>query len=279
MRAFSLFLIFSYLCLTGVGRLSAQAPSPNATRPLAYPVRPAGAPEKIHHGQQLFAANCSFCHGSDARGGETGPNLVRSQLVLDDQNGEMIVPVVQNGRPAQGMPAFQLGASDIDDIVEYLHSLPLSSHNLPPSAPVDILVGDAEAGKAYFNGRGKCNSCHSVAGDMAGIGAKYRPRVLQNLIVSGGGGRHFGPATTPPPPPITATVTVASGKKYTGDLVYRSPFFAVITERSGTTRSFALDKPGISITVTNPLQAHLDLLAKWKDSDIHNVTRYLSTLK
>jgi len=38
----------------------------------------------VERGHQIFSANCSFCHGSDARGGEGGPNLIRSQLVMDD---------------------------------------------------------------------------------------------------------------------------------------------------------------------------------------------------
>src|SRR5207249_8427350 len=44
-----------------------------------YPVRPPAPPEQVAHGQQVFRSNCGFCHGSDARGGETGPNLVRAQ--------------------------------------------------------------------------------------------------------------------------------------------------------------------------------------------------------
>jgi len=33
------------------------------------------------------------------------------------------------------------------------------------------------------------------------------------------------------------------------------------------------------VEVTNPLQPHLDMLTKWKDDDIHNLTAYLVTLK
>ena len=68
-------------------------------RPSAYPVRPPADPAVVARGHQIFSANCSFCHGSDARGGEGGPNLIRSQLVMDDNNGELIATVVQNGRP------------------------------------------------------------------------------------------------------------------------------------------------------------------------------------
>src|SRR6266550_5474155 len=87
-----------------------------------YPERPPAPPEQVAHGQQIFRSNCSFCHGSDARGGEKGPNLVRDQVVLRDQSGELITPIVQNGIPDQGMPKFALSAADITDIAAWLHS-------------------------------------------------------------------------------------------------------------------------------------------------------------
>ena len=57
-------------------------------------------------GKPLFVSNCSFCHGANARGGDTGPDLLRSAVVLHDDKGEEIGPVVRNGRTARGMPAF-----------------------------------------------------------------------------------------------------------------------------------------------------------------------------
>src|SRR5213083_1530997 len=98
-----------------------------AQRAPDYPERPAAAPEQVARGQQLFRSNCSFCHGSDGRGGETGPNLVRDQVVLADQHGELIAPVVQNGIPGRGMPKLTLSATDIADIAAWLHSQPAMS--------------------------------------------------------------------------------------------------------------------------------------------------------
>ena len=109
-----------------------------------YPVRPPVAPEQLAHGQQLFRSNCAFCHGSDARGGETGPNLVRDKVVLADQHGETITPIVQNGIPAAGMPKFTLSAADITAIADWLHAQPLSDRGAP--SMLDILVGNATAG-------------------------------------------------------------------------------------------------------------------------------------
>src|SRR5256884_3920891 len=246
-----------------------------------YPVRPPAPPEQVAHGQQVFRSNCSFCHGSDARGGETGPNLVRAQLVLADQQGELITPIVQNGLPAQGMPKFSLSAADIVAIAAWLHSQPLSDRGTP--SMLHILVGNVKEGEAYFNGAGDCAQCHSVTGDLAAIGARHEPKTIQNLIVSGGGGRSFGRrsagAAAPKVPPTTVTVTLPSGQTITGDLDHISAFVVALRTPDGTYRSFARHDAIPKVVVTNPLQRHIDMLSQWRDSDIPNLTAYLLTLE
>jgi cytochrome c oxidase cbb3-type subunit III len=244
----------------------------------AYPPRPPSPPAEVARGKQLFEANCSFCHGSDARGGETGPNLVRAQVVLDDQHGELIAPIVRNGISGKGMPKFDLSGSDIVAIVAFLHSLPLADPGAPGT--LDILVGNATAGKAYFNEH--CSSCHSVTGDLAGIGAKFDPTTLQNLIVSGRA-EEFGiprPGATPPKvPATTVTVTLPSGEAITGKLDHLSAFVVGLTEADGSYHSFLRNGAVPKIVVHDPLQWHIDMLSKWDDTDIHNLTSYLVTLK
>jgi cytochrome c oxidase cbb3-type subunit III len=262
---------------------AAQAPQGgrDGNRAPDYPVRPPAPPKQVALGQQVFKSNCSFCHGSDGRGGETGPNLVRAQLVLADQHGELIAPIVQNGIPAQGMPKFTLSAADVAAIAAWLHSQPLSDRGTPST--LDILVGNAKEGEAYFNGAGRCTQCHSASGDLAGIGARYEPKTIQNLIVSGGRGRSFGrrPAATAATkvPPRTVTVTLPSGQTIMGDLDHISAFVVALREPDGTYRSFARHDAIPAVVVTNPLQWHIDLLPRWRDADIHSLTAYLVTLK
>ena len=254
----------------------AQAPS----RP-DYPEHPPAPPEQVARGEQIFRSNCSFCHGSDARGGETGPNLVRDQVVLRDQRGELITPIVQNGIPAQGMPKFALSATDIADIAAWLHRQPLSDRGAPST--LDILVGNAKEGEAYFNGAGRCTQCHSATGDLAGIGSRYEPKTIQNLIVSGGGGRgrRRSGAAAPPvkAPPTTVTVTLPSGQRVQGELDHLSAFIVALREPDGTYRSFARHDSIPKVVVSNRLQWHIDRLPQWRDADIHNLTAYLATLK
>ena len=245
-----------------------------------YPEHPPAPPEQVARGEQIFRGNCSFCHGSDARGGEAGPNLVRDQVVLRDQRGELITPIVQNGIPAQGMPKFALSATDITDIAAWLHSQPLSDRGVPST--LDILVGNAKEGEAYFNGAGRCTQCHSATGDLAGIGSRYEPKTIQNLIVSGGGGRgrrRSAGAAGPKVPPTTVTVTRPSGQTTTGDLDHISAFVVALREPDGTYRSFARHDSVPKVVVTNPLQWHIDRLPQWRDADIHDLTAYLVTLK
>jgi len=250
-------------------------------RPPDYPVRPPAAPEQLAHGQQLFGGNCSFCHGSDARGGEVGPNLVRAQVVLDDQHGELITPIVQDGIPARGMPKFALSAADIADIAAWLHNQPLSDRGTP--SRLDILVGNATEGEAYFSGAGHCTQCHSVTGDLAGIGGRYEPKAIQNLIVSGGGARFgrrsAGSEQSSKPPTPTVTVTLPSGQIVRGELDHISAFIVALRDSDGTYRSFARHGSIPKVVVTNPLQWHVDMLPKWHDADIHNLTAYLVTVK
>jgi mono/diheme cytochrome c family protein len=252
-----------------------------AQRAPDYPERPPAPPEQVARGQQLFKSNCGFCHGSEGRGGEAGPNLVRAQLVLADQHGELITPIVQNGLPAQGMPKFSLSAADIAAIAAWLHSQPLSDRGTPST--LDILVGNAKEGEAYFNGAGQCAQCHSVTGDLAAIGARYEPKTIQNLIVSGGGGRSSGRrsagAAAPKVPPTTVTVTLPSGQTITGDLDHISAFVVALRAPDGTYRSFARHDAIPKVVVTNPVQWHIDMLPKWRDSELHNLTAYLVTLK
>jgi cytochrome c oxidase cbb3-type subunit III len=243
----------------------AQGEAYNAPRP---PV-PAAV---VAHGQEVFSANCSFCHGDDARGGSVGPNLIRNQVVLDDQNGELIEPVVHGSRQAEGMPKLNLSDPDIVAVAAWLHSQPLGNRGAPST--LDIVVGNAQAGEAYFNGAGKCSTCHSVTGDLAGIGGKYSAKTLQNAIVSGRAGSGGGAGGAGE----TVTVTLA-GQKVEGRLDHLDAFIVSLTEKDGTHRSFDINDGEPQVVVHDPLQAHIDMLRTWKNSDLHNLTAYLTTLK
>jgi len=243
---------------------------------VAYPQRPIADPEAVARGKVMFDVNCSFCHGADARGGDDGPNLLRSELVLEDQKGENIGPVLLTGRD-RGMPKFTFTAAQISDVAAYIHSFPVSSRTGP--SIINIVVGNAKAGEAFFNS--KCTSCHSITGDLKGVAAKYTdPKVLQQTwILPGSGGRFGGAGPARTAPTTTAIVTLPSGEKVEGKVDRIDDFVVSLTLADGTHRSFATEGNTPAVEIRDPLQAHKDLLRNYSDADIHNVTAYLVTLK
>jgi cytochrome c oxidase cbb3-type subunit III len=241
--------------------------------------RPPDDPASIARGKQTFSVNCGFCHGSDARGGEGGgPNLLRSAIVLADHKGEILSAVVLNGRPDKGMPKFNLPQDDIGDVAAFLHSLSIGRGAGEPMDPKRVLVGSANAGRAYFNGKGLCSKCHSVTQDLAGIGSKYDPKTLQDRIFTGGGTGMLG-VPLPTAPPRTVAVTLPTGEMITGTLVSIDDFAVVLIDAKGDRRTIPRNADTPKVQTTNPLQAHVDMILRWEDRDLHDLTAYLATIK
>ena len=246
-----------------------------------YPAlqRPPGDPELIARGRGIYGINCRACHGVDLRGGDLGgPNLLRSQLVLRDLQGELMGPVIQNGSTAadgSGMPPVPLSDEDVRAVAEYIHDVlsTATRQGGPPegeAVELDILVGDAAAGEAYF--AAQCASCHSPAGDLQGIASRIaEPKELQNTWVRGG-------SRTGPRPPVDVTVTTA-GERVAGTLERLDDFVVVLTTTDGRHRSFSRRGGGPRIELADPLARHRELLSVYSDADIHNVTAYLVTLQ
>jgi cytochrome c oxidase cbb3-type subunit 3 len=258
--------------------------------------RPPGDPAVIARGKTLYEINCRACHGVDLRGGDIGgPNLLRSQLVLNDQHGELILLVVRDGRMNPGMPVMPpmpLPEDDVKAIAEYIHAVAASmrGQGSPPAGAevaLNILVGDAAAGRAYF--ASKCSSCHSPTGDLQGIATRVpEPIQLQNLWVSGGGGfgrggRGRGGAGPEPGAPnrrqVMVTVTPPTGQKVEGRLDRIDDFIVVLTPADGIQRTFTRNGDVPKVEVRDPMTPHRKLLSVYTDKDIHDVTAYLVTLK
>jgi len=250
--------------------------------------RPPGDPAAIERGRTLYSVTCTSCHGADARGGQLGgPNLLRSQLVLADQDGEAIVPVIQSGRPDKGMPPMPLNAEDAKAVAIYLHSLLAAAgrQGSPPpvdAPPLNIVVGEAEAGQAFF--AAKCVTCHSATGDLQGIATRIPDaKTLQNIWVSGGanpgrggrGGRGRGSSGAV----VTATVTTPAGEKTEGQLRRIDDFIVTLLLADGSERTFRREGDRPKVEIRDPLQGHRDLLAALTEKNMHDVTAYLVTLK
>jgi cytochrome c oxidase cbb3-type subunit III len=261
-----------------------------AAQPATFPAqqRPPGNPQLIERGKALYGLTCRACHGVDLRGGDLGgPNLLRSQLVLNDQVGEAIGPVIRMGRtPASGvaMPPQPMSDDDVRAMAEYLHSVLATSQGqgAPPAGPrveLNLLVGNAGKGDAYF--RKECASCHSPTGDLGGIATRLTSiEQLQNSWVAGK--RAGPPQANAAAKPTRVTVKLAGGTSLAGTLVRMDDFVVSLRTDAGDYRSFTRRSttPRIeSITVNDPMAGHRALWSKLTDDDLHDVTAYLATLK
>lgn len=241
-------------------------------------------PAQVSRGKTLYSVNCRSCHGADLRGGDLGgPNLLRSQIALSDLKGEQLVPVIQNGRPAQGMPAFKLKENDLNALASYIRSeiQGIGSQGKPPESkePPSILVGNAEEGKAYF--AAKCASCHSVTGDLKGLATRINePRKLQTTWVAGHGRFQYDDGVSMVESRIPKiTVTLPSGETISGDLLHIDDFLLGVKLPDGSFKSIRRDGDVPQVVIKDPMQAHREMLPLYTDKDIHDVTAYLVTLK
>jgi cytochrome c oxidase cbb3-type subunit 3 len=246
-------------------------------------------PKQVERGKAVYGISCTGCHGADLRGGDMGgPNLLRSQVAIVDKEGELIVPIIQNGRG--NMPAIPMPPADAQAVAAYVRSVmgTIGRQGMPPETgkePPSILVGDAKAGRQYFDT--KCARCHSPEGDLKGIATRFpEPRMLQDMWVGGGAGlRRGGRGASAGAAPaadrrtVTAVVTPKSGPPVEGQLVRIDHFLVTLKLADGTIRSFTRDGDVPKVEVRDPMKPHRDLLLEYTDKDIHDVTAYLVTLK
>ena len=282
---FSKLLLILTVALTSA---AAQEPSPPPRPARGDAAAIAGAkedPKAVERGAKLYATHCGGCHGSTGRGNPGAPDLIRSIGVLTDEKGILISPILRNGRPDQGMPKPNLTEPQIADLVAWLHVQTYAAGHRNTYVFQDVVTGNAKAGEAYFNGAGGCNKCHSPSGDLKGFASKFADSMsLQQRWLgprTGAGGRRSGPAVTDRNA-MTVKVTLPSGQVVSGRLERVDDFAVSLRDANGKYQSFFRD-PGSStspkVEITDPLRAHVEMLPKYTDTDIHNVTAYLVTLK
>lgn len=263
-----------------------QAPAPPARRG-----GPAVDLPSHDRGRAIWATHCIDCHGSQARGSETGPNIIRTKTVnydrWSDTPGSVVGPFLKGGHPTQSGKASATFTDE--EVVALAHFLRKRVNDTMRGSEFfiagNVLVGDASAGDTYFNGAGGCATCHNAgARSLAGIRSRFDTTVdlQQRMLFPGQSGRGRGrgtPAAGAPPDPnaITVTVTPSSGPAISGVLVEQSDFFVTLRAPDGALR--VVPRAGARVATTNPLQAHVDLLDRITDKQIHDVVAYLEILK
>jgi len=227
------------------------------------------AAQDVDRGAPIFMQQCAFCHGRDAAGGEDGPDLTRSKLVAADVHGDKIGVVIREGRPEKGMPRFTLSDSEITGLVAFIHDAKAKAEALVGGRRgvdvADLQTGNQEAGQKYFNGAGKCSTCHSPTGDLAGVAKRFEGLKLEQRMLY------------PNDAKSKVTVTLRSGQSVTGELAYQDEFTIGLRDSARRYRSWPTSM--VKFSIDAPAEVHVELLSKYSDDDIHNLMAYLQTLR
>jgi mono/diheme cytochrome c family protein len=275
-----------WAAFTALALLAALAGAPLAGSLQVIPSSPPVDPKAFAEGRALWVKQCIDCHGTQARGSETGPNIIRSVVVNRDRTsftpGSVLGPFLEKGHPTQsGVSSATFSKPQAVALAHYLRQqVNDTMRGSPVFVPGDVLTGDAKAGEAYFNGEGRCASCHTATSrNLAGIRTRAGStvNVQQRLLFPmGGGGR--GRGSTPNTNPTTVALSSPSGPPISGVLVAQDSFYITVQDATGQIH-VVKRTPGIRMETTNPFQAHIDLLERLTDKNIHDLVAYLETLK
>jgi cytochrome c oxidase cbb3-type subunit 3 len=235
--------------------------------------------ESAARGKTIYIAECVTCHGPMARGTSRGSDLIRSQTLLHDRYGSTIGPFLRKGHSTQsGTTSANFTDTQIGDLSNFLHQqFDNTLRSGPYNKVLNVLTGDPKAGAAYFNGEGKCSSCHSPTADLAGVASKYDPPNLQQRFLfprTVGMGRK----RIAQPKPVTVTVTPPGGSAVSGVLDKIDDFSVSLRDASGEYHSWRRTSD-LKVEIHDPYRAHIELLDQYSDKDIHDVVAYLETLK
>jgi putative heme-binding domain-containing protein len=142
-------------------------------------------PADIQYGAQIFATQCTPCHGTS---GDQIPGVnfragIFKRVVSDND----LRATIANGVPGTEMRPFAFGPAELTEIVSYLRNM--SSYNASGA-----VAGDPARGQALFAGAGKCASCHAINGkgprvapDLGDIGTLRTADLLHKTLVDPAG--------------------------------------------------------------------------------------------
>ncbi|HKX29790.1 MAG TPA: c-type cytochrome [Blastocatellia bacterium] len=267
--------VLNYLA-TNHGR---DASAAQANRPAGKPVGVLGAGANDKHivdnaaadrGRAVWAAQCINCHGTTARGTGKGANLVRSDMMWSDRYGSDLGPFLQKGHPTQsGAPSADLSHAQVEELSHFIHQrLYDTLRGSPIFNPQNVLTGNVKEGEAYFNGEGQCRTCHSVTGDLAGYGKNANPVGIQQRLMF----------PRPRRQKLTITVTLANGAVVTGTPIHIDDFDVSLRDDKGDYHSWKRSA-ALKVVKNDPLKAHIELLDKITDKNMHDLVAYLESLK
>jgi len=226
----------------------------------------------IENGARLYQSSCAGCHGTN---GDMVPGieLQRGQFRRATSDSE-IVRIIQAGIPGTTMPPTSFTDTQAGSIVAFLRSA------LPAAASgrggATVARGDAAKGRAIFEGKGQCATCHRVNGsgprlapDLTEIGTIRPAGELQQKLVD--------PNATIRPGNRYIEAVTRSGAKISGRLLNQDTFTIQLLDSSERLVSLnRADLRDVTFVKNSPMPSYRGTLSP---EEIGDVVAYLVTLK
>ncbi|HVZ22237.1 MAG TPA: c-type cytochrome [Vicinamibacterales bacterium] len=245
------FAVVATLCLAGVA--AAQAP--------AY------SPADAQDGERLFMNSCANCHGPD---GDVVPgvDLEHGQFRRASSDGELI-DIIRRGIPGTAMPPGNYSNTAATQIVAFLRTQAASRQ-------ATVARGDARRGRALFEGKGQCLTCHSVNGegprlgiDISEVGRIRRTAELEKALLD--------PAPTVRPQNRGVRLVTRDGQTVTGRLLNHDMLTVQVLDTREQLRTFATRSlRELTIVEASPKTSYR---GKLTPDEIADLVGYLATLK
>jgi putative heme-binding domain-containing protein len=139
------------------------------------------APADIQFGAKIFGEQCTVCHGGTGDG-VAGVDLRANRFKRSTTDADLR-RVISEGVQGTSMPPFKFDGPELTAVIAYLR-------NMRTFDAKSSLIGDEAKGKAVFEGKGQCGTCHRVNGkgprvapDLSDIGALRTPDALMKAVL------------------------------------------------------------------------------------------------
>jgi putative heme-binding domain-containing protein len=223
--------------------------------------------QDIDDGARVFRNTCANCHGPDGNevaGIDLGRGIFRRAKTDQD-----LVQIIRSGVPGTAMPASDMPVAQAEQIVAYLRSV--ASTKRSTSA-----AGDLDRGRALFDGKGACATCHRINGvgsrvgpDLSNVGQLRRAIELETSVVDPGKDIFYTNRTY--------RVVTKDGQTITGRLLNLDSFTVLMIDSKEQLRSFEkANLRDFGILDTSPMPSYKDKLST---QELADVVSYLVSLK
>ena len=224
-------------------------------------------PIDVEDGGRLYRANCTFCHGAQGDG-IAGIDLGHGKF-RRAKNDDDIAAIIRTGIAGTAMPPNNFSDFQSLTIVAYLHSI-------ADATATSTSGGDPATGKAIYNGKGGCASCHRIRGEGSRTGPDLSD--IGNLRLGGELERSItDPDAEILPQNRTFRAVTKEGATITGTLLNEDKYAVQVLDSTGrlvSLRRANLKESGV--LEKSPMPSYKDKLSK---SELADLVSYLISLK